>query len=279
MKKKRKFSISKCMLHITLILVLIIMLAPLVIVLSSSLREISNMKSPLVLFEQITFESYIAAFKKMNFWNSFMNSVITTFGSVIVIVIIASMAAYPIARIKNKTSRGLYYFFIAGLIIPAQMVIVPIAQMLSGLGISNNRFTPMIMFITCSLPFSTFLFVGFMKSIPVEIEEAAYLDGAGLIRRFTMIVFPLLKPATISVVITQGIWIWNDYFFPLIFTSKTSQATLPLSMLAFLGDKENPAQWNVLFASCILCAIPLIIAFIFLQKHFVSGVSAGSVKG
>lgn len=103
------------------------------------------------------------------------------------------MAAYPIGRIKTKTAKFLYYFFISGLIIPSQMVIVPIAQTLNRLGIPNTRFTPMIMFITCSLPFSVFLFSGFMKGVPVEIEESAYIDGASLPKRFASVVFPLLQ--------------------------------------------------------------------------------------
>ena len=118
-----------------------------------------------------------------------------------------------------------------------------------------------------------------MKGIPVEIEESAYLDGAGLWTRFQVVVFPLLKPAIVSVIITQGLWIWNDYFFPMVFTSKSAQYSLPVGMIQFLGDRENPAQWNVLFASCVLCALPLILVFSLLQKQFINGIAAGAVKG
>ncbi len=275
----QKKNVSKLIIHILLCLYTVITLAPLVIVLSSSFRSIDNMTSHIKLFSEFKLDSYISAFTRMNFPVVFMNSVLTTFGSVIIIVLIASMAAYPIARIKNKKSRFLYYFFIAGLVIPSQMVIIPIAQMFNNLGIAYNRFTPMIMFITCSLPFSTFLFTGFMGSVPISIEEAAYIDGSSLFRRYFGIVFPLLKPATVSVIITQGIWIWNDYFFPMVFVSRSSQFSLPVAMIQFLGDRENPAQWNVLFASCILCALPLVVLFLVFQKQFVNGVAAGAVKG
>jgi len=237
------------------------------------------MKSPLILFDQFSLESYITAFKKMKYPMQFLNSLMTTGGSVIIVVLLSTMASYPITRIKTPLSKGLYYFFIAGLVIPAQMVIVPIAQMFGRLNIPNTRFTPMIMFITCSLPFSTFLYAGFMKGVPVEIEESVYLDGAGLWTRFSKIVFPLLKPATVSTIITQGLWIWNDYFFPMVFISKSSQYSLPVGMIQFLGDRENPAQWNVLFAACVLCALPLIIIFALLQKQFINGIAAGAVKG
>lgn len=276
---KKKMKLNKIVLYMVLILFCTLVIAPLLIVLSSSFRTPGNMKSPLVLFSQFSLESYTSAFNRMNYPMEFLNSLMTTGGSVLVVVLIATMAAYPISRIKARLSRGLYYFFIAGLIIPAQMVIVPIAQTFGAMHIPNTRFTPMIMFITCSLPFSTFLYAGFMKSVPVEIEESAYLDGASLWTRFSRIVFPLLKPATVSTVITQGLWIWNDYFFPMVFISKSSQYSLPVGMIQFLGDRENPAQWNVLFASCILCALPLIILFAVLQKQFVNGIAAGAVKG
>ena len=267
------------LLYILIVAFCVIVIAPLVIVFSSSLRHVANQSSPLLLFREFTAESYITAFKNMNFPMAFLNSLVTTAGSVLVVVIIATMAAYPIGRIKTKFARFLYVFFISGLVIPSQMVIVPIAQTFSRLGIPNNRFTPMLMFITCSLPFSVFLFTGFMKGIPVEIEEAAYIDGASMFKRYSIIVFPLLKPAIISTVITQGLWIWNDYFYPMVFITKKAQYSLPVAMLQFLGDKENPAQWNVLFAACVLCALPLIIIFLLLQKQFVNGIAAGAVKG
>ena len=274
-----KFTWKTLLLYIVLAAFCVIIIAPLVIVLSSSFRDPSNMTSPLKLFSQFTFESYAQAFSRMKYPKELLNSIITTAGSVAVVVFISSMAAYPISRVISKWSKAFYYFFIAGLVIPAQMVIVPIAQNFGRFGIPNSRFTPMIMFITCSLPFLVFLYAGFMKSVPKEIEEAAFLDGAGVIRRYFSVVFPLLKPATVSVIITQGMWIWNDYFFPMVFVSKSDQYSLPVGMLQFLGDSQNPAQWNVLFASCVLSAIPLIIVFAVMQKQFINGIAAGAVKG
>jgi len=270
---------EKVAIHSGIIVFLLVTLAPLAIALSTSFKPPGDTSSPLKMFTEFSLESYKTAFFTMNFGTSFLNSLITTFGSVFIIVLLASMAAYPLARMKGKLSKFFYILFIAGLVIPGQMVVIPIAQVFDTLNIPSNRFTPMIMFITCSIPFSVFLYTGFMKTVPVEIEESAYLDGANLFTRFFKIVFPLLSPATVSVVITQGIWIWNDYFYPLIFVSKQAEMSLPVTMLNFLGDKENPAQWSVLFAACILCAIPLIIAFALLQKHFVSGISSGAVKG
>jgi raffinose/stachyose/melibiose transport system permease protein len=276
---RSKFKLYRLLLYLFLACFCFLIISPLLIVFSSSLCDPSNISSPLQLFNQISLASYGRAFEKMQYPTVLLNSILTTSGSVLIIVLIASMAAYPISRVKTKMSRGLYYFFIAGLIVPSQMVVVPVAQMFGRLNIPNNRFTPMIMFITCSLPFSAFLYAGFMKSVPVEIEESAYMDGANLIVRFFRFAFPLIKPATVSVVITQGMWIWNDYFYPMIFITKRSQYSIPVAMLQFLGDRENPAQWSVLFASCVLCAIPLILVFAALQKQFVNGIVAGAIKG
>lgn len=279
MNESTRKKVQTALLYIAITVFCIVVISPLVIVFSSSLRTPDNQTSPLQLFMEFSLASYMRAFSNMGYVSELINSIMTTAGSVLVIVVIATMAAYPIGRIKSKTAKFLYYFFISGLIIPSQMVIVPIAQTMNRLGIPSTRFTPMIMFITCSLPFSVFLFSGFMKGVPVEIEEAAYIDGATLPRRFATVVFPLLQPAIVSCVITQGLWIWNDYFYPMVFIAKKAQYSLPVGMLQFLGDKENPAQWNVLFAACVLCALPLIIVFLALQKQFVNGIAAGAVKG
>ena len=279
MRNGGRVFINNILVRIFLILYCILTLAPLITVFSSSLRTIGNHRSHLDLFVEFSLESYAAAYNKMDFPQVLLNSLVTTGSSLVLIVLFGSAASYPISRIKSKFGKFLYYFFISGLVIPAQMTIIPVAQMISGLKIPSTRFTPMIMFITCSMPFTTFLYTGFIKSVPVEIEEAAYIDGAGLLRRFSQMVFPLLKPATVSVIITQGIWIWNDYFFPMVFISKQEQYSLPVAMLQFLGDRENPTQWNVLFASCFLCALPLVIMFTIFQKQFITGVAAGAIKG
>jgi raffinose/stachyose/melibiose transport system permease protein len=271
--------IPRLLLYVFLVVFCAIVVSPLAIVFSSSLRTPGDMRSPLLLFSAFSPKSYAGAFTKMNYLNAFFNSLLTTSIAITLIVLFASMASYPIARVKLRISRFFYYFFIAGLIVPSQMVIVPVVQMIGRLHIPNTRFTPIIMFVTCSMPFTVFLFAGFMKSVPVEIEESSFLDGANLRTRFFRIVFPLLQPATVSAVITQGLWIWNDYFYPMIFITQRSQYSLPVAMIQFLGDRENPAQWNILFASCILCALPIVLAFALLQRQFITGIAAGAVKG
>lgn len=260
---------------------LLINFFPLIIALSSSFRPMNYEGSPLALFKILSFQSYQVAFRKMGYFTALGNSLFMTVISVTAIIIFASMAAYPMARVKTRASRFFSGFFLAGLIVPGQLSLIPIYIIFSKLMILKiNYAAPIIMFITCSLPFTTFLYTGFIRgSVPYELEEASLLDGVGLFRRFWLIVFPLLVPATVAVIITQSVWIWNDFFMPMLFIGKKANKPLPLVMLSFMGDRENPTQWNGLFAACYLCALPLLAAFSVMQKYFLSGMTLGAVKG
>lgn len=278
MRKESNF--IKLLTHAALILLVFINLVPLLIVLSSSLRSPRNMTNPLDWFNEFSLESFQSAFTRMHYPAALWNSIVLTTVSVLFVVILSAMAAYPMARIKSRVSTFLYIFFLAGLVVPGQMVLIPIVQLMKGLHIPISQYTPILMFITCSLPFSTFLYTGFIRSsVPVELEEAAHIDGASMIRRFWQIVFPLILPVTVAVVITQGVWIWNDYFFNMVFITRAVDSPLPVAMLGFLGDQQNPAQWNVLFAACVLSALPLLAVFLVLQKYFVGGLTMGAMKG
>lgn len=278
--RKRKL-LRSFLVNMAICIFLLINFSPLIIALSSSFRPMNYEGSPLEVFKIFSLESYQKAYRKMGYFTALGNSVLLTSISVAAIVAFASMAAYPMARVRTRTSRFFSNFFLAGLIVPGQLSLIPIYIILSKLMILKVSYAaPMIMFITCSLPFSTFLYTGFIRgSVPYELEEAALLDGVGLFRMFWQIVFPLLIPATVAVIITQSVWIWNDFFMPMLFIGKKVNKPLPLVMLSFMGDRENPTQWNVLFAACYLCALPLLLAFSIMQKYFLSGLTLGAVKG
>lgn len=189
--------------------------------------------------------------------NVILSTEYRAFGDYPVNLILALIAYFLCAFILKYTKIGIYTYAIGSNEVVAKNM---------GVNVSKYKIV-------------AFTLAGFMKGVPVEIEESAYIDGASLPKRFASVVFPLLQPAIVSCVITQGLWIWNDYFYPMVFISKKAQYSLPVGMLQFLGDKENPAQWNILFAACVLCALPLIIVFLALQKQFVNGIAAGAVKG
>lgn len=274
-----KKSSKKIFVNLLIILFLVINLSPLIIVISSSLRTPDNGQSPLLLFREFSFQSYKLAVEKMNFLGSLGNSVIITGTSVLLIVLFTSLAGYALCRLNNKISAFLCVFFLAGMIVSAQMSVVPMNMIIKALHINGTRLAPILLYVTSSIPFSVFLYTNFIKgSVPISIEEAAIIDGAGFFTIYGRVVFPIILPATTAVIITQGVYIWNDFFLSMLFLSGAKMKTLPLVMLNFVGDMENATQWNMLFAACILCSLPLIICFSFLQKYFIGGLTVGAVK-
>jgi raffinose/stachyose/melibiose transport system permease protein len=258
----------------------LVFLSPIVIALSGSFRELKDTSSYLNIFQSFSLESYRTAFEKMNYFRSLKNSVLITAISVTILLLVDSMAGYAIARLKGKMGPFFQIFFLAGMIVSAQMSIIPMYRIVNGIGIGNTIAAPICLYVTSALPFSIFLYTNFIKSgVPYALEESACIDGASVPYTFFRIVIPLTKPALVSIVITQGVPIWNDFFFGMLFLSSPEKKTLPLTMLNFIGDMENATQWNMLFAACFLSAIPILIIYVFLQRYFVSGLTVGAVKG
>lgn len=280
-KESQNRKIGKEILITVLILAFfIIFLSPIIIAFSGSFRTINDSSSYLKMFRYFSLESYKTAWGKMNYFRSLKNSVLITFLSVAILLLTSSLAGYAIARIRGKLGNFFQIFFLSGMIVSAQMSIIPMYRIVNKLHMSNTYSAPIAMYVTSAIPFSIFLYINFIKSsVPYALEEAARIDGAGMSRIFFQIVMPLTKPALVSIIITQGVPIWNDFFFSMLFLSSPEQKTLPLTMLNFIGDMENATQWNILFAACFLSALPIILVYAFLQKYFVSGLATGAVKG
>ena len=281
MTKSRKKAIRKeIIVSICVIVFFVIMLSPLLIALSGSFRSPDNSTSYLQLFNEFTLKSYQAAFKKMNYFRSLKNSIITTVSSTAILLVVASLAGYAIARLRNRLGSFLQIFFLAGMMISAQMSIVPIYSIVRGLGLTNSYLAPILLYVTISIPFSIFVYTNFVKAgVPLELEEAARIDGAGTFKTYRRVVLPLTKPVLVSILITQGVPIWNDFFLAMLFLSSPQKKTLPLVMLTFLGDMQKATQWTMLFAACFLSALPVLIIYAFLQRYFVDGLTAGAIKG
>ncbi|CUO67298.1 carbohydrate ABC transporter permease [Eubacterium sp. am_0171] len=277
MKKSVK---KEIIFSIIIVIFFAIMLSPLLIALSGSFRSPDNGTSFLQLFNEFSLESYKEAFEKMHYFRSLKNSVITTFSSVAILLVVAALAGYALARLKTRIGGFLQIFFLAGMMISAQMSIIPIYNIMRYFKINNSYIAPIVMYVTISIPFSIFVYTNFVKSgVPIALEEAARIDGAGRLGTFFKIVIPLTKPVLASIIITQGVPIWNDFFLSMLFLSSSTKKTLPLVMLSFLGDMQKPTQWTMLFAACFLSALPMLLAYAFLQKQFVGGLTVGAVKG
>ncbi len=225
----------------------------------------------------------IWASPNVGYQKAFFSSVIVTFFSLAGITISSAMAAWVLVRTKSKISTFLFFMFVAAMVIPFQVVMFPLVRWFSILqstfGIQLLRsYTGMIlayMGFGCSL--SIFMFHGFIKSIPIQIEEAAYIDGCGKFKTFFLIVLPILKPIYVTVLILNGIWIWNDFLLPMLILGKgTDVQTLPLAVSNFAGTFLK--SWDLMMTAILMALIPIVVFFILGQKHIIKGMVEGSVK-
>ena len=199
--------------------------------------------------------------------------------AVALIVVISSFAAWAIARTDSKVANILFIAYTAAMLIPFQSVMYPLVSLMDKLGLKN---TPglILMYGGFGISMSVLLYRGFIKSIPLSLEEAAMLDGANIFQIYRYVVMPLLKPTTMTVVITNAVWIWNDYLLPFLVIGNNDKKTLTLSLYyakSLSGQYGNP--WELIFPAVLLCIIPIVIIFIILQKNIIEGISAGAVKG
>jgi len=258
----------------------IIFILPFYIAFVTSFKTpLESAKSLLSLPTVFHFENYAQALKMSSFFVSLKNSLIFTICSVVLIIVSASMAAYVIARnMKRKRFYAfLEKFFLAAIPVAFEIIMIPVYQLFYQMNLINTLPGAIIAKVGMSIPFALFMFIGFIKTIPVELEEAAYIDGAGKHRTFWTIVFPLLKPAVASLAAAQILWTWNDFSVSLILLQKDSVKTIPLQQFVFFG--QYTSNFNLGFAAAIVSMIPIYIFFAAAQKYIVAGMTTGAVKG
>ncbi|MDU3352099.1 MAG: carbohydrate ABC transporter permease, partial [Clostridium sp.] len=214
--------------------------------------------------------------------SAFINSLIITALSIILIVLFSSMAAWTLARTKTKTSKVIFYLFVSAMIVPFQAVMLPLVKWMGMMHIDAINFNMLgthygliFMYIGFGSSMSIFLYHGFINNIPLEVEEAAIIDGCNKWQLYYKIVFPLLKPITVTVMVLNGIWIWNDFLLPFL-TINGKINTIPLAMNNFFGAFSK--QWELAMAALILAVIPIIIFYFFVQKYIIKGIVQGSIK-
>lgn len=234
--------------------------------------------SPLGLPKTLSFGNYIEAFNAMNYPRAFMNNVLITGIAVVVLVLISSMAAYVIARSNKRIFKWMFAVFMVGLIIPFQIAIIPLYKIIAGLHLMNTLPGVILIDVFCiNLPLSIFLFRGFINTVPIELEEAAGIDGYGTFRTFWSIIFPLLKPIVSTVAILDALAIWNDFLTPLLFLQDPNKAVLLQEVYKNVGPFST--DWTSFFPMLVLSTLPLVIFFLIMQKSIIDGVVAGAVKG
>lgn len=252
--------------------------APLLIsVISAFKPNGAILKSPTALPTSLYLGNFEHLFQKTNFPKAFLNSVFLTVVSEFLIVCIVPMGAYGIARTRNRAANILYTFFLAGMMIPFQVYMIPLFRELNTIGLFGTMAGPVVIYISGATAFGTLLFTSFISGVPLEIEEAAQIDGCSNLRTFFQIVFPLLKPCTASMIILNGLGIWNDYLMPSMVLPSGSAKTINVEIYRFVG--ELASDWGIVFAGVVCGVVPILIVFFSLQSFFIKGITAGAAKG
>ena len=231
---------------------------------------------PLSLPETLYLGNFQSALNQIRFWNAFTNTAIITFSTLIIVVLFGSLAAYSVARRKGVGYKLVMLYFLLGFMVPIQTTMVPLYRLMLNLGLINSIYG-LIALSTGSTVFAFFLYQGFIKTVPYELEESAFIDGASPIRVFFQIVFPLLKPITVTLTIFHVMHNWNDFVLPFLFLHSRSNATLMLEMVRSVGEFQN--DWPVMMAIMVLIMAPLVIFYLFAQRYIIEGLTSGAVKG
>ena len=286
MDENKKAAQKKKISHFITIAVLVILflafIFPFIMVIINAFKTKGDITAdPLALVGSHGFilTNFTDAMKKMNFATSFTNSLIITTTSTILTIVLAAMTAFVIVRNKWKACGLLFSAMIASMVIPFQVLMIPLVSLYGGIfGILNSRVTLIFMHVGFSLSMATFMFHGAIHtSIPLELEEAAYIDGCNRWQTYWKIVFPLLKPTIATVAIIDAMAFWTDYLLPSLVLARKELYTLPIATQAFYGTYST--DLGLVMAALLLAMLPILVLYLFLQRYIVEGVTSGAVKG
>lgn len=279
LSRSNKIFIGKIFRYVMLIIFALYTISPLVFLFINSFKSQTEIDdSPLSLPHSWNFEYIKNAFEQINFSQSILVTLFVTVVSVAIIVIFSALSAWMLVRNKSKLSSFFLLFFISAMLIPFQSVMYPLIDMADMFNM-KNLFGLILMYGGFGLSMSIFLYHGFIKSIPKSLEEAAIIDGANIFQIFFYVVFPLIKSTTVTVIILNGMWIWNDYLLPFQVLGDSEYKTLTLELyFAKMQTAQFGNPWELIFPAVLISIIPIIIVFLCLQKHIVKGVADGALK-
>lgn len=274
MRRKQRIVVEVLML--TLSVIWFVPIYYLIVTTLKTPQEATN--SPLALPKTIMFQNYIDAWTKMEFPRAFTNTFLITASAAALIIIFASMAGYALARTKTKWGMRLFLFFLAGMVVPFQMNIVSLYKIVRNMHLMNTLTAVVLVNVAINTPQGVFLFKEFIEStIPRELEEAAEIDGCGVLRKFFTIVLPLMKPVVSTVMIIVTLNVWNEFMTPLLFLQSREKDVILQEVSRNIG--QFATDWTAMFPMMMLGVAPLLIFYLFMQKYIIAGVAAGAVKG
>lgn len=276
-KKNKKIRILPIIGEAIMLMLCLVVVFPFYYLVVNTLKTAQDAAfNPISLPQELYFDNYIEAFEQMKFFNAFKNTLILTVCSMILVIIIGAMAAYPVARRKHFVFKAIMMYFLLGFMIPVQTTMVPLFLIMQKLKLVN-RIIGMIILYTSGCTFAFFLYQGFIKTVPLELEESAIIDGCSPWMAFWKIVFPLLKPITTTIAIFHVMGTWNDFILPFLFLHSRNVSTLTLEIYRGVGEFTN--NWPIMLSTMVIVLLPLVIFYIFAQRYIISGLTSGALKG
>ncbi|SYX87378.1 carbohydrate ABC transporter permease [Paenibacillus alvei] len=278
MEAIKSYNMRTFILEVLMVIVGLVFLVPFYFLLVNSVKSFGDLLSNAASWpESFEWANYQKAWEMTKFPQAFTNSLLITVVSVLLVGLTSAMAAYRMVRHNTRFNRTLFMLFVAAMVIPFQSIMIPLVKVTGTLKLTDSMLGLIVCYLGFGAPLSVFLFHGFIKSVPLEIEEAAVVDGCSPYGVFWKVVFPLLKPMFVTVAILNSLWIWNDYLLPSLMLQSASLRTIPLATYAFFGQFTK--QWDLALPALVLGITPIVIFFLAMQKYIIEGITAGSVKG
>lgn len=270
---------GRLILEIVMIILSLLFLYPLILAIINSFKSFSEVMSDVIAMpQQFNFDNYAYVWKYINYPRLFINNTIITVIGLVGIILFSSVAAYKLSRTQSKWSNIIYLLCIVPMLIPFQSIMLTVLQLAKNLHLSDSTWGLGILYWGFGAPLAIFIYHGFVKGIPREIDESATIDGASGFKLFFLVIFPLLQSVTTTIIIIDVMWIWNDFLLPLLMVNGSpTTKTLTLAAYTFVG--QYTSDWQYAMTAMVMAVMPSIIVFILLQKYIVRGVVAGAVKG
>ena len=268
---------KRILLELVMVAVAVVFLFPVYALITLSLKDPAQIAShPLGLPKPPTTANFTQAWSEASLGSALLNSTLITAGSLVLLIALGSFAAYYLARQASRLGYGLYILFLLGIILPFQLGMIPLYKSFADLDLIGSYEAIIIFYTGIQLPFTVFLYIGFLRALPIDFEDAALIDGCSPWQVFRYVVFPMLKPITVTALVLNAIAIWNDFFTPLLYLSGSDQQTMPVAVAGFVG--QFVTDWNLIFAALLISIVPILVVYFALQRSIINGF-AGGLKG
>jgi raffinose/stachyose/melibiose transport system permease protein len=271
-----RYTCKTFVLELAMIAVAAVFAFPLYLLVNLSLRAANDPNPAWLPVTSPTGVNYLEAWRQGGLATAMVNSAIVTIGGVVIVTTVSAMAAYPLARLTSRLSTLVFGLLVTGLLLPFQAAMMPLYQTMRDLGLLGSPVALVLYYSGLLIPFSVFLYTGFLRALPKEFEEAAWVDGATTWSTFWRVVFPMLRPVTGTIFILNAIFVWNDFLTPLLYLSGSTQQTLPVALYSFLG--QYVSNWPLVFAGLVIGLAPILTVYFLMQRSIIRGF-AGGLKG